>query len=193
MMIVKELKCSKLDDNKIVSMPRDVLQALDVVMKENTMRQMIYAVGTFHPSMPYPEDDLGRGITASKRIKHTLKPTSQGLELCMDYSVLPLCKRMPVIDFLKEHIQGFNLNNFRTFRRQVEGALEGLKVTVTHRTTSQKFKIAGLTDENTRDISFDVDQISDRKIYVPMEFCCIDKGQRFANKYQSDKLSDPEV
>ena len=84
------------------------------------------------------------------------------------------------------------MNNFRTFRRQVEGALEGLKVTITHRTTSQKFKIAGLTDENTRDISFDVDQISDRKIYVPMEFCCIDKGQRFAkehlNKYQSDKL-----
>ena len=56
------------------------------------------------------------------------------------------------------------MNNFRTFRRQVEGALEGLKVTVTHRTTSQKFKIADLTDENTRDISFDVDQISDRKI-----------------------------
>ena len=84
------------------------------------------------------------------------------------------------------------MNNFRTFRRQVEGALEGLKVIVTHRTTSQKFKIAGLTDENTRDISFDVDQISDRKIYVPIEFCYIDKGQRFAkehlNKYQSDKL-----
>ena len=88
--------------------------------------------------------------------------------------------------------------------------MKGLKVTVTHRTTSQKFKIAGLTDENTRDISFDVDQISDRKIrlvdyfrekynknitqtyHVPMEFCCIDEGQRFAkehlNKYQSDKL-----
>ena len=150
MMLVKELKCSKLDDNKIVSMSRDVLQALDVVMKENTMRQMIYAAGTFHLSMPYPEDDLGRGITASKGIKHTMKPTSQGLALCLDYSVLPLRKRMPVIDFLKEHIQGFNLNNFRTFRRQVEGALKGLKVTVTHRTTSQKFKIKGLTDENTR-------------------------------------------
>ena len=71
---------------------------------------------------------------------------------------------MPVIDFLKEHIQGFDLNNFRTLRRQVERALKGLKVTVTHRTTSQKFKIAGLTDENTRDISFNADQISDRKI-----------------------------
>ena len=116
MMLVKELKCSKLDDNKIVSMPRDVLQALDVVMKENTMRQMIYAARTFHPSMPYPEDDLGRGITASKRIKHTLKPTSQGLALCLDYSVLPLCKRMPVIDFLKEHIQGFYLNKFQNLQ-----------------------------------------------------------------------------
>ena len=42
--------------------------------------------------------------------------------------------------------------------------MKGLKVTVTHRTTSQKFKIAGLTDENTRDISFNADQISDRKI-----------------------------
>ena len=116
MMLVKELKRSKLDDNKIVSMSRDVLQALDVVMKENTMRQMIYAAGTFHPSMPYPEDDLERGITASKGIKHTMKPISQGLALCLDYSVLPLRKRMPVIDFLKEHIQGFNLNKFQNLQ-----------------------------------------------------------------------------
>ena len=116
MMLVKELKCSKLDDNKSVSMPRDVLRALDVVIKENTMRQMIYAAGTFHLSMPYPEDDLGRGITASKGIKHTMNPTSQGLALCLDYSVLPLRKRMPVIDFLKEHIQGFNLNKFQNLQ-----------------------------------------------------------------------------
>eukprot|EP00257_Ricinus_communis_P027453 XP_025014867.1 protein argonaute 2 isoform X2 [Ricinus communis] len=224
--LVNELKCDKLNDylrGRVVSVPREVLQALDVVMKENPMRQMIYAGRIFHPIMPYPGDDLRRGITASRGIKHTLKPTSQGLALCLDYSVLPLLKQMPVIDFLKEHIRGFNLNNFRAFRREVERVLKELKVTVNHRTTGQKFKIAGLTHDDTQDISFEVDRISERKVwlvdyfkekynknithrnipcldlgkknrtnYVPMEFCSIAKGQRFAmedlDRNQSEKL-----
>ncbi|KAF2293896.1 hypothetical protein GH714_005527 [Hevea brasiliensis] len=134
---------------------------------------------------------------------------------------------MPVIDFLKEHIPDFNPNNFRGFRKQVEKALKGLKVTVTYRTTNQKFKISGLTDENTLDISFDIENKSDqipprkvslvsyfrekyskeimhsnipcldlgksnRKIYVPMEFCIIAGGQRcpkeLLDRNQSEKL-----
>ncbi|XP_058007094.1 protein argonaute 2 isoform X3 [Hevea brasiliensis] len=228
--LVNELQFCKLDDyisGKTLSIPRDVLQALDVVMKENPARQMIYACRSFHPTRPYPQDDLGRGITASRGIKYSLKPTTQGLALCLDYSVFPFRKQMPVIDFLKEQIPDFNLNSFRRFRKQVEKVLKGLKVTVTHRTTNQKYKIAGLTDENTQDISFDVENPSDqtplrkvslvsyfrekynkevmhnnipsldlaksnRKNYVPMEFCMIAGGQRYAkellDKKQSEKL-----
>lgn len=218
--LVNELKCSKLGDyirGEILSIPRDVLQALDVIMKENPTRNMIFASRSFHPIEPDTQVDLHRGITASRGIKHSLKPTSQGLAVCVDYSVVPFRKQMPVIDFLQEHIPGFNPNNFRRFKKQVKEALEGLNVTVTHRTTNQKYKIAGLTDQNTRDISFDVENPSDqnsqgkvnlvsyfrkkynkdiihmdipclalgksnRKNYVPMEFCIIAGWQRYAKE-----------
>ncbi|KAJ9174711.1 hypothetical protein P3X46_013327 [Hevea brasiliensis] len=231
--LVNELPCSKLDDyisGKTSSIPRDVVQALDVVMKENPARQMIYACRSFHPTRPCPQNDLGRGITASIGIKYSLKPTCQGLALCLDYSVFPFIKQMPVIDFLKEHIPGFNPNNFRGFMKEVEKALKGLKVTVTHRTTNEKYKIAGLTDENTQDIFFDFEnpgeqtpprkvslvsyfrekynkdimhsnipsldlgKKSNRKNYVPMEFCMIAGGQKYAkellDKKQSEKLRE---
>lgn len=154
--LVNELKLCKLKSyltGNLGSIPRDILQGMDVVMKENPSRHMIPVGRSFHPVEPFPDDDLGYGIAASRGFQHGLKATSQGLALCLDYSVLAFRKRMSVLDFLTEHVEGFNVNNFRD-RRTVANALTGLKVTVTHRHTKQKYTVAGLTTENTRNISF---------------------------------------
>ncbi|GLU14070.1 hypothetical protein SLE2022_306610 [Rubroshorea leprosula] len=171
--LVNELKLCKLRDylcKNLFSIPRDILQGMDVVMKENPSRRMIPAGRTFHFAEPDPQDDLGYGITASRGIQHSLKPTCQGLALCLDYSVLAFRRRMPVLDFLTEHI-GFDINNFGRFRRDVEQALENLKVTVTHRTTKQKYTIVGLTREPTRDVWFplegtDEGNVAPRRVYL---------------------------
>ncbi|KAL7241436.1 hypothetical protein ACSBR1_014097 [Camellia fascicularis] len=158
---VKKLRFGKLKDylsGKIMSIPRDILQGMDLVMKENPSRERIPVGQSFYPTTSNKDDDLDGGVTASKGFQHSLKPTSQGLALCLDYSVLAFHKRLPVIDFLKEHVWGFKqVNDMRRLRREVINALTGLKVRVTHRATNQKYIIVGLTDQNTRNISFDVE------------------------------------
>ena len=155
--LVSELKLSKLNDylhGRLSPIPRDILQGMDLVMKENPSRNMIPFCGNFYPKDPNPNDDLGGGIFGFRGCQYSLKPTSQGLTLCLDYSMLPFHKRMSVLDFLKSHIYGFNLNEFRKYRTRVENALQGLKVYVTHRRTKQKFIVGGLACENARHSKF---------------------------------------
>ena len=154
--LVKEIKFGKLKDylnGQLLSIPRDVLQGMDVVMRENPSRYMIPFGRSFFPGEPRKGDDLGWGITASRGFQHSLKPTSQGLALCVNSSVLAFRQKMSVLDFLWEHIPNFDIDNFRRYRTEVEAALGGLKVTVTHRKTNQKYVIRGLTREDTQVVS----------------------------------------
>lgn len=171
--LVSELKLGKLTEylrGYGASIPRDILQGMDVVMKENPSRQMISAGRNFYQKVPDPRDDLGHGISAFKGFQHTLKPTSQGVIVCLDYSVLAFRKNLPVLEFLEQHIDGFNINDFGRFRRDVYNALEGLKVYVTHRKSRQKYLVKGLTDKSARDTSFTMEdpdgKIPPRKILL---------------------------
>lgn len=157
--IMNELKLSKLEDyltGKVPYVPRDILQGMDMVMKENPSRYSISIGRHFYPSSFKVEDDLGRGIAAYRGFQSTLRPTAQGLALCLDCSVMTFRKPLPVVEFLKENIPEFDgafldLN----LRRKVANALKGLTVRVTHRLTKQLFTIAGLTGKSTRDLWFD--------------------------------------
>ncbi|KAJ6761120.1 EUKARYOTIC TRANSLATION INITIATION FACTOR 2C [Salix purpurea] len=154
--LVNELELCKLKDyleGTLRSIPRDILQGMDVVVKEHPTRTMVPVACSFH-SVRDHQIHLGHGIIASRGCQHSLKPTSQGIALCLNYSVLPFHEPVSVIEFLTNHIDGFDLSNFRTFRGDVERALERLKVRVTHRVTKQKYVIAGLTRDDTQDITF---------------------------------------
>ncbi|XP_075636379.1 protein argonaute 2-like [Castanea sativa] len=155
--LVNQFEFGKLKDylnGQPLSVPRYVLQGMALVMKENPSRHMIPFGRRFFPREPREGDDLGWGITASRGFQPSLKSTSQGLALCVNYTVLAFRKKMSVLDFLWEHIPNFDIKNFRRFRRDVEDALGGLKVTVTHWKTNQKHIIRGLTRENTQEFSF---------------------------------------
>lgn len=80
-----------------------------------------------------------------------MKPTSQVLALCLEYSILLFHKPIPVIDYLMELIR--SVPDIRYFRREAIGALKGLKVRVTHR-SKQKYTISGLAEEDTCDSYF---------------------------------------
>lgn len=182
--LVSELKFSKLKDylnGNPSSIPRDILQGMDVVMKEHPARHMISVGRSFHLVTGHPQDDLGYGIIASKGSQHSLKPTFQGLSMCLDYSVLSFYNRLPVIDFLKEHIPGFSIKGFRNFRRDVDRVLTGLKVSVTHRVTKQKYIVGGLTKDDTCYLSFDLDDPDGKA--PPRKVKLVDY---FRQKYQKD-------
>ncbi|XP_052116018.1 protein argonaute 2 isoform X1 [Arachis duranensis] len=138
-----------------LSIPRDILQGMDVVVKENPSRRTVAVGRHFYPPMTLK--DLHRGIIAVGGFQHSLKPTSQGLSLCVDYSVLAFRKQVSVLDFLHEHIHNFKLEEFEYFRKDVEDALIGLKVSVTHRKSKQKYTVVRLTPQNARYVTFPID------------------------------------
>ncbi|XP_061356009.1 protein argonaute 2-like [Gastrolobium bilobum] len=158
--LVNKLELRKLKDylsSNVLSIPRDILQGMDLVVKENPARRTISVGRSFYPTNPpLVERDLQHGIIAIGGFQHSLKTTSQGLSLCLDYSVLSFRKKMSVLDFLHEHIENFNLAEFRKYKKYVEQALIGLKVNVTHRRTKQKYTIARLTSKDTQHIDFTI-------------------------------------
>ncbi|KAL2484156.1 Protein argonaute 2 [Forsythia ovata] len=158
---VNELKLSKLKDylrGNLSYIPRDILQGMDLVMKDNPSRHRISVGRSFYSPNYRAEDDLYYGLAAYRGFQQSLRPTSQGLTLVLDYSVMAFRKPLPVLDFLKDHVQGYRgVNDVTRLRQQVTGALKGLKVRVTHRVTKQKYTVAGLTTMNARGISFTFD------------------------------------
>ncbi|XP_004486430.1 protein argonaute 2-like isoform X2 [Cicer arietinum] len=159
--LLNKLRLRKLMDylcGHSLSLPRDILQGMDVVIKENPARRTISVGRHFYPTNPpLVMKELRPGIIAVGGFQHSLKPTSQGLSLCVDYSVVPFRKQMSVLDFLHERIDNFNLGEFEKFRKYVEKVLIGLKVSVTHRKSKQKYIIAGLTPAVTRYVTFPID------------------------------------
>ncbi|KAL6973165.1 hypothetical protein U1Q18_027345 [Sarracenia purpurea var. burkii] len=158
---VNKLELSKLKDymiGKVVQIPRDVLQGMDLAIKENPSMHRIAVGRSFYQAGYNKEDGLDGGIIASKGFQQSLKLTSQGPALCVDYSILPFHKPLPVLDFLKEHISEFReVNDVNRLRRVVLDALRELKVMVTHRVTKQKYTIRGLSNQNTWNLSFDLE------------------------------------
>lgn len=156
--LVNKLRLRKLMDYlcaHTISIPRDILHGMDVVVRENPARRTISVGRHFYPTNPpLVMKDLHHGNIAVGGFQHSLKPTSQGLSLCVDYSVLAFRKQMSVLDFLHECIDNFKLVEFDHFRKYVEEALIGLKVNVTHRKSKQKYVIAGLTPKVTRYVTF---------------------------------------
>ncbi|XP_010499677.1 PREDICTED: protein argonaute 2 [Camelina sativa] len=138
------------------SNPRDVLQGLDVVMKEHPSKCMITVGKSFFTRETERDEDFGFGVAAAKGYRHTLKPTAQGLSLCLDYSVLAFRKAMSVIEYLKLYFKLSDMRQIMNYRRDVERELTGLKVTVNHRKNKQKLTIVGLSKQDTKDIKFDL-------------------------------------
>ncbi|KAK4255929.1 hypothetical protein QN277_008856 [Acacia crassicarpa] len=156
--LVNKLEYRKLRqylNRELMSVPRDILQGMDIVLKENPAKRTISLGHGFYPSYrPMFHQDFRNGVIALGGFHHSLKPTSQGLSLCLDYSVVSFRKPISVLDFLFERIDGFRLEEFGHFRHRVKTELIGLKVNVTHRRTKQKFTIVRLSNHNTRDITF---------------------------------------
>ncbi|KAG7593551.1 Piwi domain [Arabidopsis thaliana x Arabidopsis arenosa] len=153
---VNELKLRDLEDyirGSSSFIPRDVLQGMDVVMKEHPSKRMMTVGKSFFTREP--DEDFRFGVVAAKGYRHTLKPTAQGLSLCLDYSVLAFRNAMSVIDYLKLYF-GWSDDMRQFTKRDAEKELIGLKVTVNHRKNKQKLTIVGLSEYNTKDITFDL-------------------------------------
>ncbi|XP_075492667.1 protein argonaute 2-like [Primulina tabacum] len=157
--LVNELKLRKLKEylrGELSHIPRDILQGMDLVMKENPTRKRICVGKSFYSDYK-KQDELRNGVAAYRGFNQSLKSTSQGLSLCLDYSVLAFRKPMSVKDFLMENVQQINsMDDIKRYRQLAIKALKGLKVRVTHRPCKQKYPIVGLAEKDTCHSWFDL-------------------------------------
>lgn len=155
--LVAELKLCKLKEylsGTLSDIPRDILQGMELVMKENPSRYRNPVGRCFYSTEHLPEHDFGFGVAAYRGFQQSLKPTSGGLALCLDYSVLAIRKPMPVLDFLSAYLNLPVKDIFSNGSDGVKIALCGLKVRVIHRRTNQKFLITKLSECATRQLHF---------------------------------------
>lgn len=147
----KQMPLSQLSE---LPVPREVLQGLDVIVREaSRWRKIIVGKGFYSPDNSL---DIGQNAVALKGAQQTLKHTQQGLILCVDYSVMPFYKAGPVMDLVEKIVGRLD---YRTTlnKRQVENLdyeLKGRRVTVIHRRTNQKYTVQGLTPLPTSQLTF---------------------------------------
>lgn len=189
---VNELKLSKLKDylnGSLPYIPRDILQGMDLVMKDNPSRTRISSGRSFYSKEFRRGDDFYNGVAAYRGFQQGLKSTGQGLVLCLDFCVMPFHKPMPVLDFLMEHVRGFSkADDVLKLKQFVIESLKGLKVTVTHRRTKQKYTIMGLSAEKTCDIFFDLEDLDGNN--PPTRVGLVNY---FRDKYDGYKIKYPQI
>ncbi|KAG9439497.1 hypothetical protein H6P81_019662 [Aristolochia fimbriata] len=162
--LVKKLELRILQDylqssNGTFPLPRDILQGLDVIFKENPRRCRRQFGKSFYSKAIEENCELSKAIVASRGLQQSLKPTCQGLTLCVDYCVNTFCRKISVLQFLED--QGIHINWTKPLtqssRKIIEKALKNLKVTVTHRITNQKYPVVALRKQSAKTEKFLID------------------------------------
>ncbi|KAI5011407.1 hypothetical protein ZWY2020_013544 [Hordeum vulgare] len=157
---------------------RNVLQALDVIVRQASsfekiiIGQTLYSPWWLVPEASNPADALVQTLGGTKQ---TLKPTKQGLVLCVDYSAMDFCKPESSVLDLVEHLlkrvgrreplkgrSSAPLNEKE--RKYLEDQLRGLCITVSYQKKSsegkrdaptvRKYKVQGLTPQCAEQITF---------------------------------------
>uniref|UniRef100_J3M1E5 Protein argonaute 2 n=2 Tax=Oryza brachyantha TaxID=4533 RepID=J3M1E5_ORYBR len=147
----KQLPLSQISE---LPVPREVLQGLDVIVREaSRWRKIIIGQGFYSQSRRV---NLGDDVVALKGTQQTLKCTQKGLILCVDYSVMPFRKAGPVLDLVQniatyiDHRTALDIQQLEKLKNKITGQ----RVTVNHRRTKQKYIVHGLTDKPASQITF---------------------------------------
>lgn len=155
--------------------PRNVLQALDVIVRQaSSYEKIIIGQTLYSPHWLVLEGSNHVHVQALGGTKQTLKPTKQGLVLCVDYSVMDFCKpESRVLDLVEHLLKRFGRRNHLNVRspplekeewEYLKSQLRGLCITVSYQKKSseekrdaptvRKYKVQNLTAENAEQITF---------------------------------------
>ncbi|KAF8400717.1 hypothetical protein HHK36_014017 [Tetracentron sinense] len=161
--------------------PQEVLQILDIVLRELSSQRYI-AIGRcfYSPDIRKPQR-LGAGLQSWCGFYQSIRPTQMGLSLnieneqissvshCSDMSSTAFIEPLPVIEFVTQILGKDILSRplSDADRVKVKKALRGVKVEVTHRgNVRRKYRISGLTSQPTRELIFPVDEQMNMKSVV---------------------------
>lgn len=169
-------------DKNHVELNPDLLQCLDLVMREHPNENRLLVGRSLYPKRFERDGDIGGAAVASRGFYQSLRPTAQGLVLNVDLSAIVFHKSIPILNYLWESCKVDCRENQALSERdlrEAKKALKGLKVKVIHRHCSQKFTVIGLTKQMTRDINFPMSEDnSPPRVVSMLEF--------FKKKYKRD-------
>ncbi|KAK6794880.1 hypothetical protein RDI58_008333 [Solanum bulbocastanum] len=202
--------------------PQEALQVLDIVLRELPTSKYCPVGRSFYSPNLGRRQPLGEGLESWRGFYQSIRPTQMGLSLNIDMSSTSFIEPLPVIDFvtqlLNRDVSSRPLSD--ADRVKIKKALRGVKVEVTHRgNMRRKYRIANLTSQATRELTFPVDdkgtlksvieyfretygfviqhtqwpclQVGNqqRPNYLPMEVCKIVEGQRYSKRLNEKQIT----
>ncbi|CAI8586788.1 unnamed protein product [Vicia faba] len=202
--------------------PQEALQVLDIVLRELPTSRYCPVGRSFYSPHLGRRQPLGDGLETWRGFYQSIRPTQMGLSLNIDMSSTAFFEPLPVIEFvcqlLNREVSSRPLAD--ADRVKIKKALRGIKVEVTHRgNMKRKYRIAGLTSQATRELTFPVDERGtlksvveyffetygfviqhaqlpclqvgnpQRPNYLPMEVCKIAEGQRYSKRLNERQIT----
>ncbi|XP_020266318.1 protein argonaute MEL1-like [Asparagus officinalis] len=196
--------------------------ALDIVLRESPSQKYVTIARSFFSKDLGATEDIGGGLECWRGYYQKLRPTQMGLSLNIGTAATPFYHSIPVIDFAKEYLNIGDAQRTLTEKQRIAltKALRGIRVGVTHRDTSRRYKINGLSNEPLAQLMFPVDDKGNKKLVVqyfqekyncklvnltwpclqsgsgsnpthlPMEVCKIVEGQRFLQKLEEKQVTE---
>ncbi|GLT82084.1 hypothetical protein SLE2022_004960 [Rubroshorea leprosula] len=202
--------------------PQDAIQALDVVLRAPPMqRENCIVVGRSIFSKDIgSEGELGGGVQYWLGYYQSLRPTQMGLSLNIDVSARSFYEPILVTEFIAKYFNLRSLSGTLSDQDRIKArrALRGIKVELTHREYVRSYKIADISREPTRQLTFTDDRgrrisvvqyfrekyniglrytdlpalqvgTEAKPIYLPMEVCKIVRGQRYTKKLNERQVT----
>ncbi|KAK8934712.1 Protein argonaute 1B [Platanthera zijinensis] len=205
--------------------PQEALQVLDIVLREMPTSRYTPIGRSFYSADLGRKQSLGEGLECWRGFYQSIRPTQMGLSLNIDMSSTAFIEPLGVIDFVqhllnRDFSDGLSRPLSDSDRVKIKRALRGVKVEVTHRgNMRRKYRIAGLTPNTTRELTFPVDERGTMKTvvqyfqetygftiqhtnlpclqvgnqqrpnYLPMEVCKIVEGQRYTRRLNERQIT----
>ncbi|KAH1063126.1 hypothetical protein J1N35_028113 [Gossypium stocksii] len=173
-----------------VDVPKDALQALDIVLRELPATDTRYCpVGRSFYFRDELRKDLDQGLQAWRGFYQSTRPTRRGLSLNIDVSSTAFIQPLPVIEFVT------NLLNRNVSSGPLYDA-DRVKVSfpVDERGTQKSVvdyfsETYGITIQRTQWPCLQVGS-QQRPIYLPMEVCKIVDGQRYSKRLNEKQITE---
>ncbi|CAI5932300.1 unnamed protein product [Closterium sp. NIES-65] len=137
--------------------PQEVLQAIDIVLREQPTRMYVPVARSFFSPDLGPRAPIGNGVEAWKGFYQSVRPTQMGLTLNIDMAATAFLEPLMLPDFvmrlLNRHSLQQPLSDFE--RVALRKGLRGVRIEVTHRgQMRRKYKLTGLTTQPLHALTF---------------------------------------
>ncbi|GJP30391.1 hypothetical protein CLOM_g1030 [Closterium sp. NIES-68] len=137
--------------------PQEVLQAIDIVLREQPTRMYVPVARSFFSPDLGPRASIGNGVEAWKGFYQSVRPTQMGLTLNLDMAATAFLEAVMLPDFVQRLLNRHSLHQplSDAERVQLRKGLKGVRIEVTHRgQMRRKYRISGLTTQPLHALTF---------------------------------------